>query len=79
MLVKLDHFPNFRGEHKKYLSCHLLGLPSRCYYQCIVEASLLHVALVIEIRQAEWEDSDSAGTVGELFLLGWNFTYPPVN
>ena len=22
MLVNLDHFPNFRGENKKYLSCH---------------------------------------------------------
>ena len=22
MLVKLDHFPKDRGEHKKYLSCH---------------------------------------------------------
>ena len=22
MLVKLDHFPKFRGEHKKYLSCN---------------------------------------------------------
>ena len=22
MLVKLDHFPKFRGEHKKYLRCH---------------------------------------------------------
>ena len=22
MLAKLDHFPNFRGENKKYLSCH---------------------------------------------------------
>ena len=25
MLVKLDHFPNFRGENKKYLRCHHLG------------------------------------------------------
>ena len=22
MIVKLEIFPNFRGEHKKYLSCH---------------------------------------------------------
>ena len=22
MLVKMGTFPNFRGEHKKYLSCH---------------------------------------------------------
>ena len=21
-LCKMDHFPNFRGENKKYLSCH---------------------------------------------------------
>ena len=26
MLVKLDHFPNFRGENKTYLSCHHLGI-----------------------------------------------------
>ena len=26
MLVKLDHFPNFRGENKKYLSCHHLAV-----------------------------------------------------
>ena len=25
MLVKLDHCPNFRGEHKEHLSCHHLG------------------------------------------------------
>ncbi len=25
MLVKMDHFPNFRGENKKYLSCHHLA------------------------------------------------------
>jgi len=25
MLVKLDHFPNFQGENKKYLRCHHLG------------------------------------------------------
>ena len=25
MLVKLDHFPNFWGENKKYLHCHHLG------------------------------------------------------
>ena len=24
MFVTLDHFPNFRGEHEKYLSCHHL-------------------------------------------------------
>ena len=24
MLVKLDHFPKYQGEHKKYLSCHHL-------------------------------------------------------
>ena len=25
MLVNMGIFPNFRGEHKKYLSCHHLG------------------------------------------------------
>ncbi len=25
ILVKLDHFPNFRGEHEKCLSCHHLA------------------------------------------------------
>ena len=26
ILVKLDHFPNFRVENKKYLSCHHLPI-----------------------------------------------------
>ena len=32
ILVKLDHFPNFRDENKKYLSCHHLDM----YWRIII-------------------------------------------
>ena len=46
MLVKFKHFPNFRGEHKTYLSCHHLVtktwgfLHFRTNPPCLVKISL---------------------------------------
>ena len=72
MLVKLDHFPKFRGENQKCLSCHHLvsdyitSFHSRCRWvskQISFVRDVLHQSRICPVRMFTWR------VVFELFLV----------
>ena len=63
MLVKLDHFPNFRDENKKYLSCHHLVFVGR-------PAPLPHIQPLPHLRLHDLRLGTSGNFGSEILAAG---------
>ena len=76
VLVKMGIFPNFRGENKKYLSCHHLGtFSSRPYFQVFHQESVVGSKTQVLLGKSIGRSVSCTKLVKLLFILACPF--PP--